>query len=431
MRRYLDLYREYAEAELRFDDAHTRALLESLHPDDRVAFGFDIHEVDWDHYLRDIHCPAVTAPIRALDDVRRGRAKQDTGTLKPVKQAAEGRVAAFFDMDGTLLSSNVIETYLWMRLRELSPAERVGELGRIAARLPGPVRAERRERSAFLRSIYREYEGARLADLDAVVDEVLTDHVLSRLAPGAVRRIREHRAAGHPTILITGAIRPLTRPIAPLFDHIEAADPAADDRGICTGFRPPHRWWASPAPRGCGTGPRPRASTGAELRLCRQPLRPPPPGRGRPAGGGQSRRLAVAARSPPALDDRRLGESRCRIPSREPSRSTAMMLALQMYRSLPRHPAGRAVGDRLPGILSGYAAPLRPVTIDEPKVDRPRLGAAEDAPVRGLRLRPRAPCPVAPAATSPGWCRCPSCPATRSSPTCSTTARTCRPGRAW
>lgn len=48
-----------------------------------------------------------------------------------------------------------------------------------------------------------------------------------------------------------------------------------------------------------------------------------------------------------------------------------MMLALQMYRSLPRHLAGRAVGDRLPGILSGYAAPLRLVTIDEPKIERP------------------------------------------------------------
>jgi fatty acyl-CoA reductase len=235
LRRYLNLYREYAEAELRFDDAHTRALLDDLHPDDRAIFGFDIDDVDWDHYLREVHCPAVTAPIRELDEVRRGRARSATATLRPVSQA-EQRIAAFFDMDGTLLSSNVIETYLWMRLQELSPAERLGELGRIAARLPGLVRAERRERSAFLRSIYREYAGARLDDLDAVVDEVLTDHVLSRLAPGAVRRIREHRAAGHTTILITGAIRPLTRPIAPLFDHIEAADLAADDRGICTGF---------------------------------------------------------------------------------------------------------------------------------------------------------------------------------------------------
>ncbi|WP_164477949.1 zinc-dependent alcohol dehydrogenase [Nocardioides pantholopis] len=48
-----------------------------------------------------------------------------------------------------------------------------------------------------------------------------------------------------------------------------------------------------------------------------------------------------------------------------------MMLALEMFRSLPRTVAGKAVGRRLPGILSGYAAPLRLVTLDPPKVDRP------------------------------------------------------------
>jgi fatty acyl-CoA reductase len=101
--------------------------------------------------------------------------------------------------------------------------------------VPSLVQAERRSRSDFLRGIYREYEGARLADLNAVADDFLTDHVLSRLSPDAVRRIREHRAAGHQTVLITGAIRPLTRPLLPLFDHIEAADLAVDSRGICTG----------------------------------------------------------------------------------------------------------------------------------------------------------------------------------------------------
>jgi phosphoserine phosphatase len=60
--------------------------------------------------------------------------------------------------------------------------------------------------------------------------------VLARLSPDAVRRIREHRAAGHHTVLITGAIRPLTRPLEPLFDHIEAAELAVDDRGVCTGY---------------------------------------------------------------------------------------------------------------------------------------------------------------------------------------------------
>ena len=48
-----------------------------------------------------------------------------------------------------------------------------------------------------------------------------------------------------------------------------------------------------------------------------------------------------------------------------------MMLALEMFRSLPRTVAGRAVGARLPGLLSGYAAPLRLVTLDAPRVARP------------------------------------------------------------
>ncbi len=233
LRRYLDLYREYAQAELRFADQHTLALYRSLSEADRATFAFDTAVIDWGHYLEEVHCPAVTQPIRDLDELRAARKRSSTTGLAPVKEGAG--VAAFFDMDGTLLSSNVIETYLWMRLRELSDGERLAEVGRIAAKVPSLVRAERQERSAFLRSIYREYAGARLADLDRVVDEDLADHVLARLAPAAVRRIREHRAAGHLTVLITGAIRPLTRPLLPLFDHIEAARLSVDDHGVCTG----------------------------------------------------------------------------------------------------------------------------------------------------------------------------------------------------
>jgi threonine dehydrogenase-like Zn-dependent dehydrogenase len=48
-----------------------------------------------------------------------------------------------------------------------------------------------------------------------------------------------------------------------------------------------------------------------------------------------------------------------------------MMLALEMYRSLSRHVAGRAVGNRMPGLLSGFAAPLRLVTIEEPHPPAP------------------------------------------------------------
>jgi len=48
-----------------------------------------------------------------------------------------------------------------------------------------------------------------------------------------------------------------------------------------------------------------------------------------------------------------------------------MMLALEMFRSLPRHLAGKAAGRRMPGVLSGYAAPLRLVSIEQPQIAKP------------------------------------------------------------
>lgn len=242
LRRYLDLYSEYTQAELSFDDGTTLALFHSLSPQDRADFAFDTAVVDWREYLQEIHCPAVTRPIRQLDERRRKRSGSGAPALRTLdagsaQEPAAGptEIGAFFDMDGTLLSSNVIEGYLWLRLRELPTAERWARLGRTAAAVPSLVQAERRQRSDFLRTAYRQYEGADLAVLDEIVDEHLTGHVLSRLSPAAVRRVREHRAAGHRTVLITGAVTPLTRPLRPLFDHIESARLAVDEHGRCTG----------------------------------------------------------------------------------------------------------------------------------------------------------------------------------------------------
>lgn len=44
------------------------------------------------------------------------------------------------------------------------------------------------------------------------------------------------------------------------------------------------------------------------------------------------------------------------------------MLALEMFRSIPRFAAARAVGSRMPGLLVGPMAPVRLVTRDEPQV---------------------------------------------------------------
>jgi fatty acyl-CoA reductase len=239
LRRYFDLYRPYVEAELHFSDTSTLALHDALHPDDVEGFGFDAADIDWAHYIAGVHTPAVTSTLRALTGgpTRREPSRRPLGS----GTTDRGRIIAVFDMDGTLLPSNVVESYLWLRLPELSGSARSREIADVARALPRWLLTERRDRGAFLRSVYRRYEGADHEQLLRIVDEHVTDIVLTRLSAAAARAARDHRAAGHHTLLITGAIEPLTRPVAPLFDEIVAAQLAVGPDGRCTGFltRPP------------------------------------------------------------------------------------------------------------------------------------------------------------------------------------------------
>ena len=236
LRKYLQLYNEYAQSELHFVDDNTFRLTGQLHPDDQPVFAFDTAVFDWTTYVEEVHCPAISAPIRRLDALRQRRGNRPSTMKDLSRDRSGGSAVAIFDLDGTVMSTNVIEQYLWARLPGLTPARQLAEVGQVTRRLPAYLWSERRDRGTFLRAVYRRYRGADLAALEQFVDDRMAPHILSRLSPEAVRRVREHRAAGHVTVLVTGVVRPLTRPLEPLFDVVVAADLATDDEGRCTGF---------------------------------------------------------------------------------------------------------------------------------------------------------------------------------------------------
>ena len=231
VRRLSDLYQPYTRAELVYADGNTLALHRALEPEDQELFGCDVAVVDWEHYLVDLHCPAVTGLLRwsAALPPRQRPARQE-----PVPDAS-GRLVAAFDMDGTLLPSTVVEALLWVRLADAPPGRWPRELVRLAADLPRLLSAERHSRAMVVRTVTERYEGADVAALAALVDERVGAEVLSRLAPAAVRAVREHRAAGHRTVLVTGALEVFTRPLAPLFDEVVAARLQVGPDGRATG----------------------------------------------------------------------------------------------------------------------------------------------------------------------------------------------------
>jgi fatty acyl-CoA reductase len=227
VRRYSDLYGAYTEAEVIYTDDRTVELIASLSKADQKNFPFDAATIDWRYYLQDVHCPAVTAGLRALSSAR----------AKPQVRIREREqlVLALFDMEGTLLPSNVVESYVWSRMADLPWDQWPDELVDVFGRIPSYLMADRRDRGEFLRTFFRRYEDATVEGIDRLVDEIVSEFMLQKLSAAAVRRIREHREAGHRTILITAAAEPFVRPIAPLFEEVVAAKLAVKD-GVYTGF---------------------------------------------------------------------------------------------------------------------------------------------------------------------------------------------------
>ena len=245
-RRYMDLYKAYTEAELRFVDDNTLALSTSLDPADQDLFAFDVMAIDWVQYWEKTHCPAVTTQMRKYEEIRRRRkATATTGNREP-RPVAEGAapVLAVFDLAGTLLPGTVVDTYLTLRLSELGAVERVAEFARIVRHLPGWIAAERRDRGSFLRSLFRGYAGVDLDALERFVDDVFAPEFLQQVSSDALRRIQTHRDAGHRTILMTGDVRQVTRPLAGLFDEIVCTD--LDEETDASGVRRASGFLTSP-----------------------------------------------------------------------------------------------------------------------------------------------------------------------------------------
>jgi HAD superfamily hydrolase (TIGR01490 family) len=148
--------------------------------------------------------------------------------------APERHVAAF-DLENTLIASNVVESYSWLATNRLPDSDRVQYVIKTLREAPSLLALDRRDRGDFLRFFYRRYEGASPAQIDEDSIELFNQLILVKSFPAGIRRVREHKAAGHRTVLITGALDFVVRPLAPLFDEIIAARMTVRSDGTYSG----------------------------------------------------------------------------------------------------------------------------------------------------------------------------------------------------
>ena len=230
---YVELYGSYAETEARFRIDRTLSLFESLDPVDQKTFCFDPGVLEWSRYVRDVHLPSIVAHARVRTSPGKRVAEKRDDRARRRILTAEPRCAAF-DLEQTLINSNVVESYGWLATRHLAPLRRLQLAAELLLEGPHLLAIDRRDRGDFLRSFYRRYEGAPAERVRDDAWELFSDLLLTRAFPGAIERVRAHRALGHPTLLITGALDFVIAPLRPLFDEIVCASLGEKD-GCFTG----------------------------------------------------------------------------------------------------------------------------------------------------------------------------------------------------
>jgi fatty acyl-CoA reductase len=218
---YSRIYGAYANMKSVFSSARTHELYGNLPEENRRLFPFDIAQVDWKEWLQETHLPTITS--------KPGRKRR-----RAVAEERPGEVAAIFDVDGTLVDSNVVSHYAWLRLRDLPVALRPLWAAAFVARVPYYWALDKISRAHFNRAFYKNYRGWKPTHARALGRESFSGYVLKRLYPEAISALRAHKEAGHRVVILSGALDFIIEPFGDLADDVLTAR-LEEDNGVYTG----------------------------------------------------------------------------------------------------------------------------------------------------------------------------------------------------
>jgi len=144
--------------------------------------------------------------------------------------------AAFYDFDGTLVSSNVVSRYFWYCREVRNPIEMIHRCSTVLLGIPYWLWLDSRSRRRFNETFYLLYRGLELEWLRKRARRMVAQEIVPKIYPGAAALIAADREAGYEPVLVTGGLDFAMRPAAEHlgFDHLLANEMEFKD-GIATG----------------------------------------------------------------------------------------------------------------------------------------------------------------------------------------------------
>ena len=122
--------------------------------------------------------------------------------------------AAFYDVDGTLIRTNIVHAFAFYALRQPSLADSARTSLATAARLPLFWAADKISRKWFNELFYGYYEGWSEDRLVLLADQLFEDVIKPNIYPRTVDLIEESKRAGLMQVIVTGALDFTIKPLA-------------------------------------------------------------------------------------------------------------------------------------------------------------------------------------------------------------------------
>lgn len=128
------------------------------------------------------------------------------------------KAIAFFDVDGTLLSSTIVHCYLWLRTSNMSPIQKVFWYIGFLPKIVYYLILDRINRSRFNEVFYRNYRGMDVNQVESSANEMFTSYLQQKVFPDAITQIEDHKEQKDIIALVTGSLDFIVQPIAEYFD---------------------------------------------------------------------------------------------------------------------------------------------------------------------------------------------------------------------
>lgn len=154
---------------------------------------------------------------------------------RPRRRAIHWRAvaASYFDVDGTLVRTNLIHPTLYYLMHQRTPMRSLQKLARAALNSPRMVWAEMQDRRMFNEVLFSSYEGTSEDRLRVLADDAFESVLKKAIFPSAKDLVSRCRDEGHDVVLVSGALDFLMKRLA---DHLGATHVIANRLEIKDNF---------------------------------------------------------------------------------------------------------------------------------------------------------------------------------------------------